>query len=140
MQVTSEVTGGGRGVSREEPHVHAENQGLNPAPCTLTLQDSGLRVWVSDFGELGALFEGACTCRKLRSRLPPFLNPELSVQSQLSEAGTYLRLKDSWITQRTAQGPARTCNESKEEQVKTFNTAVTSFEMSSYRPPLPTRG
>jgi len=32
-----------------------------------------------------------------------------------SEAGSYLRLIDSCITQRKAQGPSRTCNESKEE-------------------------
>jgi len=31
------------------------------------------------------------------------------------EAGSYLRLIDSCITQLTAQGPSRTCNESKEE-------------------------
>jgi len=33
-----------------------------------------------------------------------------------TEAGSYLRLIDSCITQLTAQGPARTCNESKEEE------------------------
>ena len=33
-----------------------------------------------------------------------------------SEAGSYLRLKDSCITQPKAQGPSRTCNESKEEE------------------------
>ena len=32
-----------------------------------------------------------------------------------TEAGWYLRLIDSCITQLTAQGPSRTCNESKEE-------------------------
>ena len=32
------------------------------------------------------------------------------------EAGPYLRLIDSCITQRKAQGPARTCDESKEEE------------------------
>ena len=32
-----------------------------------------------------------------------------------SEAGSYLRLIDSCITQLEAQGPSRTCNESKEE-------------------------
>ena len=31
-----------------------------------------------------------------------------------SEAGSYLRLIDSCITQRKAQGPSRTCNERKE--------------------------
>ena len=35
-----------------------------------------------------------------------------------SEAGSYLRLIDSCITQLKAQGPARTCHESKEEEKK----------------------
>ena len=35
-----------------------------------------------------------------------------------SEAGSYLRLIDSCITQLKAQGPSRTCNESKEEEKK----------------------
>ena len=33
-----------------------------------------------------------------------------------SEAGSYSRLIDSCITQLQAQGPPRTCNESKEEE------------------------
>ena len=33
-----------------------------------------------------------------------------------SEAGSYLRLIDSCITQLKAQGPSRTCNESEEEE------------------------
>ena len=33
-----------------------------------------------------------------------------------SEAGSYLRLIDSYITHLKAQGPSRTCNESKEEE------------------------
>ena len=35
-----------------------------------------------------------------------------------SEAGSYLRLIDSFITQIKTQGPSRTCNESKEEEEK----------------------
>ena len=35
-----------------------------------------------------------------------------------SEAGSYLRLIDSCITQLKSQGPSRTCNESKEEDVQ----------------------
>ena len=34
-----------------------------------------------------------------------------------SEAGSYLRRIDACITQLQAQGPARTCNESREEEV-----------------------
>ena len=33
-----------------------------------------------------------------------------------SEAGSYLRIIDSCITQLKARGPSRTCNESKEEE------------------------
>jgi len=33
-----------------------------------------------------------------------------------SEAGSYLRRIDSCITQRKAQGPSRTCTESKDEE------------------------
>jgi len=36
-----------------------------------------------------------------------------------SEAGSYLRLIDSCITELKAQGPSRTCNESKEEEEET---------------------
>jgi len=38
------------------------------------------------------------------------------VQWSGSEAGSYLRLIDSFNTQHKAQGPSRTCNESKEEE------------------------
>ena len=34
----------------------------------------------------------------------------------VTEAGLYLRLIDSYITQLEAQGPSRTCDESKEEE------------------------
>ena len=34
-----------------------------------------------------------------------------------TEAGSYLRLTDSFITQLKAQGPSRTCDESKEEDI-----------------------
>jgi hypothetical protein len=34
----------------------------------------------------------------------------------VAEAGSYLRLIDSCVTQLKAQGPSRTCNESKEEE------------------------
>ena len=45
------------------------------------------------------------------------------------EAGSYLRLTDSCITQLKAQGPARACNESKEEE-----KACSSASASSTRP------
>jgi len=37
-------------------------------------------------------------------------------EQRAAEAGSYLRLIDSCITQSKAQGPSRTCNESKEEE------------------------
>ena len=56
------------------------------------------------------------------------LNLQLGIHSRLtlkhftemcsgSEAGLYVRLIDSCITQLKAQGPSRTCHESKEEEV-----------------------
>ena len=41
-----------------------------------------------------------------------------------SEVGSYLRLIDSYITQLKAQGPSRTCNESKEEEEDLFEVAL----------------
>ena len=38
----------------------------------------------------------------------------------VTEAGSYLRLIDFFITQLKAQGPSRTCNESKEEGEEEF--------------------
>jgi len=57
------------------------------------------------------------------------------------EAGSYLRPKDSFITQLKAQGPSRTCNESKEEEerkvtcgLKSPATAVARRCIASSRP------
>jgi len=51
-----------------------------------------------------------------------------------TEVGSYLRLVDSCITQLKAQGPSRTCNESKEEEEEEdMNTggALTDHAISS---------
>ena len=45
-----------------------------------------------------------------------FKNNFLAEMSSCSEEGSCLRLIDSCITQLKAQGPSRTCNESKEGQ------------------------
>jgi len=45
----------------------------------------------------------------------------------LSQPPTDLRLIDSCITQLKAQGPSRTCNESKEEEEEESPTAATRF-------------
>jgi len=41
---------------------------------------------------------------------------DVCIPNLVTEAGSYLRLIDSCITQLKAQGPSRTCNESKEEE------------------------
>ena len=57
-----------------------------------------------------------------------------------SEVGSYLRVIDSGITQRKAQGPSRTCNESKEEETKRveaqcLNARVVLIEWNPLVPP-----
>jgi len=52
-----------------------------------------------------------------RSRSGPACR--LSLPMDRTRRGSYLRLIDSCITQLKAQGPSRTCNESKEEKKKT---------------------
>ena len=47
------------------------------------------------------------------------------------EAGSYLRLIDSCMTQLKAQGPSRTCNESKEEEEKIYPTRVAASASAS---------
>jgi len=62
-----------------------------------------------------------------REQVPPALHtldpldPEstLDTPGSGSEVGSYLRLIDSYFTQLDAQGPSRTCNESKEEEADT---------------------
>ena len=55
-----------------------------------------------------------------------------------SEAGSYLRRIDSWITQLKAQGPSRTCNESKEEETLNPNAGRSrSWTPRISPPPLP---
>ena len=46
----------------------------------------------------------------------------------VTEAGSYLRPIDSCITQLKAQGPSRTCNESKEEKSLGVNHAASRVE------------
>ena len=46
------------------------------------------------------------------------------------EAGSYLGLTDSCITQRKAQEPSRTCNESKEEEEEgSFGPILNNFPL-----------
>ena len=62
------------------------------------------------------LIEGHTTCAE--SLAFRFWGAALDWYSSASvtEAGSYLRLIDYFITQLEAQGPSRTCNESKEEE------------------------
>ena len=55
------------------------------------------------------------TDRGLRTKAELSENNHSTEMCSGSEAGSYLRLIDSGITQLKAQGPSRTCNESKEE-------------------------
>ena len=48
-----------------------------------------------------------------------------------SEAGSYLRLIDSCLTQLKAQGPSRTCNESKEEEATWTALSIGGLEAKS---------
>jgi len=50
------------------------------------------------------------------SQLRPIHRPYGRQYRRDAEAGSYLRLMDSCITQLKAQGPSRTCNESQEEE------------------------
>ena len=52
-----------------------------------------------------------------RYHSPCSFPPALDIGSG-SEAGSYLRRIDCCITQLKAQGPSRTCNESKEEEAE----------------------
>jgi len=54
------------------------------------------------------------TCRVRHST--QFKNNHFTEICSGFEAGLYLRLIDSCVTQLKAQGPSRTCNESKEEE------------------------
>ena len=71
-----------------------------------------VRIWGLLFGEgrfwNSIRFSAACV-----SRLRVYNFTEMCCGT---EAGSYLRLIDSCITQLKAQGPSRTCNESKEEE------------------------
>jgi len=46
-----------------------------------------------------------------------------------SEAGSYLKLIDSCITQLKAQGHSRTCNEGEEEEERSLEREVEEFEV-----------
>ena len=49
-----------------------------------------------------------------------------------TEAGSYLRLIDSCVTQRKAQGPSRTCKKSKEEdEKKGYREGVLEHELEA---------
>ena len=65
------------------------------------------------------LSHAACNSEGLGSMaqgLRQFRNNHFTKLCGGSEAGSYLRLKDSGINQLKTQGPCRTCKESKEEE------------------------
>ena len=53
-----------------------------------------------------------------------FQNNHLTGMYSGSEAGSYLRLTDTLITQLKAQGPSRTCSESEEESMQVIRTIL----------------
>jgi len=52
----------------------------------------------------------------------------------VTEAGSYLRLTDFCITQLKAQGPSRTCNESKEEEEEACSERECTFSGAALMP------
>ena len=74
------------------------------APCFLGSVVGG--VWYLK-NQRADLFAKVCS---------QFKNNHLTEMCRGTEAGSYLRLIDSFTTQFKAQGPSRTCNESKEEE------------------------
>ena len=69
---------------------------------------------------------------------PAFKNNYFTEMCSGSEAGSYLRRVDSCITQLKAQGPSRTCHESKEEKPLATPSAGDSCdtECAPQNPPL----
>ena len=70
---------------------------------------------------MGQFFMSEVTLNRIQHPLTPEKAPALSRNAWMclccgNEAGSYLRLIASCITQLTAQGPSRTCNESTEEE------------------------
>jgi len=59
---------------------------------------------------------GVCTTPPHAAAQVNFKNNHFTEMCCGTEAGSYLRLIDSCITQLKAQGRSRTCNESKEEE------------------------
>jgi len=71
------------------------------------VQGLGSRVQGLGFGVWGVGFPTGCSVSRVQDALE---------MCSGSETVAYLRLIDSCITQLKAQGPSRTCNESKEEE------------------------
>ena len=70
-------------------------------------------VSVSSSNQEPASSHGCASWTSIRRQ---FKNNHFTEMCSGSEAGSYLRLLDSFISQLKAQGPSRTCNESKEEE------------------------
>ena len=78
------------------------------------MRGCGLRL-----GVRGKMADELCQRRAPARRESLFHSPVV-----VTEAGSHLRRIDSCITQLKAQGPSRTCNESKEEEEKEEDRAV----------------
>jgi len=75
----------------------------------------GCRVWGLGFRVWGLGLPGAPILARTDRYSSQFKNNYVAEMCSGSQAGSYLRLIDSCITQLKAQGPSRTCDESKEE-------------------------
>ena len=63
---------------------------------------------------------GACPYIRVTPEMWSGSQHEQGAHSSGFEAGSYLRLIDSCITQLKAQGPSRACNKSKEEDERSL--------------------
>ena len=73
---------------------------------------------------LRSAIRGACAQRDVERR--EVKNDHSTETCCGNEAGSYLRLRDSCITQPKAQGPSRTCNESEEPEEREVRGRVLS--------------
>jgi len=106
----------GRVIGHQPPNLKGPRQCLTCQFLKITTQKG-----TQQYGSICLVIFVARFVKKINfpvSRETPLPGEYGTYKSEMcsgSEAGSYLRLIDSCITQRKAQGPSRTCNESKEE-------------------------
>jgi len=80
----------------------------------LKVWGSGFRVWGLGFG----VYPEEANEKRSDEVCDEFENNHFTEMCCVTEVGSYVRLIDSCNTQLKAQGPSRTCNDSKEEEDK----------------------